>query len=86
MIYFLIALNILIQFYAILVIGSAILSYILPPFNRIRQTIDQLVNPLLEPIRRLLPNVGMFDFSPLVLLIVLQLLGNVVTSLINSMR
>jgi YggT family protein len=86
MIYFLYALNILVQIYAILVIASAILSFILPPYNRIRLTIDQLVSPLLNPIRRLIPNMGMFDFSPLVLLILLQLVGNVLSSLINSMR
>jgi len=86
MVYFFTALNILIQIYVVLVIASAILSYILPPYDRIRVTIDRLVDPLLIPIRKMLPTVGMFDFSPLVLLILLQLLQSVVNSLANSFR
>ena len=64
MVYFFTALNILIQIYVVLVIASAILSYILPPYDRIRVTIDRLVDPLLIPIRKMLPTVGLFDFSP----------------------
>ena len=86
MTYFFTAINILIQIYVVLVIASAILSYILPPYDRIRVTIDRLVDPLLIPIRKILPTAGMFDFSPLVLLILLQLLQSVVNSLANSMR
>ena len=86
MIYFLYGLNILIQIYTILIIASAVLSFILPPHDRIRQTVDMLVDPLLNPIRKIVPNMGMFDFSPLVLLIVMQLVGNVIASLINNLR
>jgi YggT family protein len=35
--------------------------------------IDRLVAPLLAPIRRVVPPVGMVDFSPVILIILLQL-------------
>ena len=86
MVILLITVNIVLQFYTILIIASAVLSYFMSPFDPIRQTVDRFVNPLLNPIRKIIPSGGMFDFSPLVLLIILQVLGSVLSSLINSMR
>lgn len=52
---------------------QAILSWVNPmaPVMPILQT---LTAPLLAPIRRILPRTGMFDFSPLVLLVLAQIL------------
>jgi YggT family protein len=63
----------LIQFITILVIVQVILSYFMSPFNPVRQVIDRIVEPMLRPIRRLLPQTGMIDFSPVVLIILLQI-------------
>lgn len=41
-----------------------------------------ITEPLLSPIRRLLPRTGMFDFSPIVLIIVLQIVESVAQRLI----
>lgn len=35
-------------------------------------TLTRLVEPALNPIRRILPQTGMMDFSPLVLLLIIQ--------------
>ena len=47
--------------------------------------INRLLDPVLKPIRKLLPQTGMIDFSPLVLIIVLNIilivLGNIIFSL-----
>jgi len=64
-----------------LVILHAILSYFVPPTNPIRSTIDQMVEPLLRPIRAVVPPVGMFDLSPLVLLIVIQVAASLIASI-----
>ncbi len=39
--------------------------------SRFYEALDNLIEPLLEPIRRVLPPTGGFDFSPLVLLFIL---------------
>jgi YggT family protein len=39
-----------------------------------RQTVDSVVEPLLAPIRRFMPQTGMLDFSPMVLLILVQII------------
>jgi YggT family protein len=40
-----------------------------------------LVEPLLSPIRRVMPNLGSLDLSPLVLLLILQVLQIILSSL-----
>ncbi len=58
----------------IVVIVDIVLSYFLSPWNTIRQTMDRIVNPMLAPIRRVVPPVGMLDLSPLVLVILIQVI------------
>lgn len=68
--------NILAQLFVLLVIVKIILSYFMDPYHPVRQTIDNLVEPLLAPIRRVVPLIGMFDFSPLILIILVQILSS----------
>ena len=74
----------LFQLLILLVIVQAALSYFLSPYDPVRRVIDRIINPILEPIRRVLPPMGMFGFSPLVLIILLQLLDMLVRSLLFS--
>ena len=70
--------NILSQFIVLVVIAKVILSYFMDPYHPIRRTLDNLVEPMLAPIRRVVPLIGMFDFSPLILLILVQILSSVI--------
>ncbi len=65
---------VLIQLIMGLLIQFDILNRRQPFVFQIYNGINQLLDPLLEPIRRILPPTGGLDFSPLVLLIGLQLL------------
>lgn len=67
-----------------LVIIKVVLSYFMSPYHPVRQSIDSVVEPLLAPIRRILPQTGMIDFSPLVLIILLQVLEAVLRNLLLS--
>lgn len=64
------------------VIASVILSYFMSPYHPVRVFLDRLVEPLLAPIRRVVPLVGMLDFSPLVLIILVQLISNLLIQLL----
>lgn len=55
------------------VIAQAILSWI-NPYNQLTPLLDALTRPVLSPLRRLIPTAGGFDFSPIVVFIVAQLL------------
>jgi YggT family protein len=74
--------RVLAQIFTFLVFVQVILSYFISPFHPIRQAIDQIVEPLLSPIRRRIPPVGMFDFSPFVLIILIQITVSLVTYLL----
>ena len=65
-----------------LVLADVIVSYFLDPFHAVRRFLDNLVQPLLDPIRRLLPSAGMLDLSPLVLLVLLELIGRIVVEIL----
>jgi YggT family protein len=57
---------------SLIIIIDVILSFFMPPFNPIRLFFDRLTNPFLNPIRRLIPAAYNFDFSALILLLLLQ--------------
>ena len=64
----------------VIVIVYAVLSWV-PTRSVISGVMERLVEPLLRPIRRVLPLVGGIDLSPLVLLLVLQVAAIVLGSL-----
>lgn len=60
-------------FFAVLI--RAILSWISPGgYNPIAEVLDRVTDPLLRPVRRMIPLIGGIDLSPLVVLIGLQVL------------
>jgi len=71
---------------ALLVFVSVILSYFMDPYHPIRRGVDVIVEPMLAPIRRVVPLVGMLDFSPLVLIFLIQFVAGVLTTLLFSLR
>ncbi|MFZ6019367.1 MAG: YggT family protein [Chloroflexota bacterium] len=70
----------------IVVIVSVVLSYFLSPYHPLRSNLDRIVEPLLNPIRRVVPPLGMIDFSPLILIILIQVVETLLISLLASFR
>lgn len=70
----------------IVVIVSVVLSYFMSPYHPIRSNLDRIVEPLLNPIRRVVPPLGMIDFSPLILIILIQVVETLLISLLASLR
>ena len=74
----------IIDLYSLIVFVAVILSWIqLPHDNPIAQFVDSVTEPLLGPIRRALPTMSGLDFSPMILLVGLQILKGF---LIGSVR
>ncbi len=44
-------------------------------------SINRLLDPVLRPIRNMMPNTGAIDFSPLVLIIILQVIMIILSSI-----
>ena len=83
----------LIQFIQILswVLYAALLARVLSswfnigptsPFFPILSIIHQVTEPILAPIRKVLPKMGMLDFSPMVALILLSIIQRVFLSVL----
>ena len=77
----------IVQLVIFAVIISAILSWLIafdvlnvrnPTVYRIARTIDGVTDPLLRPIRKVIPLLGGIDLSPIVLILLLQALQIVV--------
>jgi len=66
----------------ILIFVWVVASWILAPYHPVREALDRVVEPLLAPIRRVLPMTGPIDFSPMILIILIALAARVLTSLI----
>ncbi len=72
---------ILFQVLAIAVFLRAIISWFrLAPDNPIQIILIQVTEPILAPLRRVVPSLGMFDITPWIAMILLQFLGSLIAS------
>jgi YggT family protein len=71
--------------FILLVVFSVFLPYFLSPTNKFREIVDRIVNPFLILLRRYIPPIGRFDFSPVILVILVQLVTYLLTSLLASL-
>ncbi len=61
---------------ALAIVFRAILSWFSPrPTNMLAIILHQVTEPILAPLRRIIPRVGMIDFTPLVAIILLQVIS-----------
>jgi YggT family protein len=77
--------NILSNLIILLVIVEVALSYFLSPYHPVRHALERIVEPLLAPIRRVVPLVGMFDLSPLVLIILVTIVSYALVTFLNTL-
>jgi len=62
------------------IIARAIISWFSPsPTNSLAIILYQVTELFLAPLRRIVPRVGMFDFTPVVAIILLQLLARLLS-------
>ncbi|WP_164648860.1 YggT family protein, partial [Pseudomonas viridiflava] len=71
-------------FYALII--SVILSWVAPAsHNPGAQLVNQITEPLLAPLRRILPNLGGLDISPILAFMILKLLDMLVINNLAAM-
>ena len=73
------------QTFILILIASSLLSFFLSPYHPIREALDRIVAPFLNPIRNLMPNTGGLDFSPLILILAVEFLSRILVSMLLSM-
>ncbi|MBC7833008.1 MAG: YggT family protein [Hyphomicrobium sp.] len=84
----------LVQLYVYIVIASVILSWLMafgvvnpynPTVRAIWQGLNAVTEPLLRPIRNILPNLGAIDLSPVVLLLLCFFVQSVVLGTLRDL-
>ncbi|NJK79420.1 MAG: YggT family protein [Chloroflexaceae bacterium] len=77
--------SLLLQALSLAILGRVLLSWVDPQGNmRITQILHEMTEPVIGPIRSVLPSIGMFDFSPIVAMLLLQLIGNALIGALSS--
>ena len=82
-------LNLLISALLLLVMAEVVISWLVAygrgvsPYNPVVRTIRTIVNPMLEPFRRMLPpsRTGGWDLSPMFVIVILYLVRNVINGI-----
>jgi YggT family protein len=76
--------------YSLLIILYVLLSWLQLPYNiwvgRIRGFLHDTVEPILRPIRAVLPPLGGFDLSPLIALFGLSVLQQIIQAVLDGFR
>lgn len=68
-----------IQLLALAIFFRAILSWVSPdPYNPIVRVLDQITEPILQPLRQIVPRIGMIDITPLVAIVLLSVIAGLV--------
>ena len=72
------------QILSLLVIAHVIVGYVLPWDNPVRRTLDKFISPLLRPIQSAIKPIGDFDFSPLVIILLINALEWLLSALARA--
>jgi len=73
--------GVLIQVLGFAIFARAILSWF--PIDRngpVFQALDAITEPILEPLRRVIPPIGMIDITPMIAMFLLLYIGSVLAS------
>lgn len=80
-----IVVQVLTTFLIWVIIISSLLSFILPPYHPVREAFGRILNPMLDPIRRMIPPAAGLDFSPLILYLIVQVVSFLLINFLSSM-
>jgi YggT family protein len=69
--------------YAI-IIRALITWFPISPANPLVRLLDDITEPVLAPLRRVVPRLGMLDITPIVAILLLQVLGSILVMGLNS--
>lgn len=74
-----------IQLYSFVILARVLMSWVnIDPYSPLARTIFDLTEPVLQPIRNMLPPAGGLDFSPIIAIILLQFLGQLFVSVLGG--
>jgi YggT family protein len=77
--------NLFFTLYTFLIFGRVLLSWArISPYHPVAEWIYRLTEPVLAPIRNMMPQTGMVDWSPMIAMFALMILRQIVVMLVLS--
>jgi YggT family protein len=70
--------------YSLMIVARIILGWGMSYGNRLMRFLVRLTEPVLGPFRRIIPPLGMFDISPIIVLLILQLFQRAIAGTLIS--
>ena len=67
------------------ILARVLLSWVrVSPYHPAVELLYQITDPILAPLRRIIPPVGMMDISPIIAMLLLQIIQQVLLSIIRG--
>jgi YggT family protein len=77
--------NLVVTVLSFAIIGRALLSWFDPGMQTpVGRFLRDITEPIIAPIRQVMPTIGMFDISPIVALLLLRLIGTLINNALVS--
>jgi YggT family protein len=77
------SLYIIVELYSLIILARVLLSWVPSAQNTpLAQAIFNMTEPVLQPIRNALPQTGGFDFSPIIAIVLMQVVMSILQSLL----
>jgi YggT family protein len=72
----------LIQLYSFVILARVLMSWVnIDPYSPLARVIFDLTEPVLAPVRNMLPPAAGLDFSPIIVMVLLNILGSILASM-----
>jgi YggT family protein len=76
--------ELIIQLDSFIVLARVLMSWInIDPYSPLARAIYNLTEPVLAPVRNILPPAAGLDFSPIVVILLLQVVGQILVSMFS---
>lgn len=73
----------LVNLLTIAIIARAVLSWFpISPYNPVVMLLNRITEPLIAPLRRIIPRAGVLDLTPLIAILLLQAIANLLAYLL----
>lgn len=69
---------------SLLIVAQVLMSWMVGRGNKYYDFVNGLTAPIMKPIKRVVPPMGMMDFSPIVALLLLDIIRAVLLSLLGT--
>ncbi|CAN5354087.1 YggT family protein [soil metagenome] len=77
--------NLIVTVFSFAIIGRALLSWFDPGMQTpVGRFLRDITEPIIAPIRQVMPRIGMFDLAPIVALLLLRLLGTLINNALTG--